>query len=177
MHSGQVCISTSRLIVQRSISEKLISAVVNIMRGFRAGDYSYDPKVKLAALYSENHAKGVVDVIAEAVSIGAKVALGDGRRDGAVVQPHVLLDVRPGMRLWDRETFAPGTTRYDDLDELALIASVASTVLSVAVVDTVDEAVKMANASDYSLGATLWTKDLDLALGVANRVHSGDHGI
>ena len=63
----------------------------------------------MGALFTEKHARGVVDAITDAVNKGAKIVLGDGNRDGAVVQPHVVLDVEPGMTLWDRETFAPGT--------------------------------------------------------------------
>ena len=108
MHTGQVCISTSRLIVQRSVSEQVISAVVETMRKFKAGDPVNDPDAKLTALFSEEHAERVVNTISDAVEGGAKVLLGDVKRDGAVVQPHVLTGVKPGMQLWEKETFGPG---------------------------------------------------------------------
>ena len=108
MHSGQICISTSRLIVQRGVSEKVIHAVVDIMRKFKAGDSHNDPEAKLSALFSEEHAIRVINTLTDAINGGAKLLLGDLRREGPVVQPHVLTEVKPGMTLWDKETFGPG---------------------------------------------------------------------
>ena len=108
MHSGQTCCSTTRLIVQRGVSEQVIPAVIKMMGQFKAGDTLNDPEAKLSPLFSEQHAERVVSAIAGAVKGGAKVLLGDVKRDGTVVQPHVLTNVKPGMDLWDKETFGPG---------------------------------------------------------------------
>ncbi|TDL25407.1 ALDH-like protein [Rickenella mellea] len=129
LHSGQVCVSTERVIVQRNIAAALQSELVAICGRLKAGDHINDPSVNLSCLFSESSAANVLSTIEEAASAGAQVLLGDMKRDGAVIQPHVLSGVKPGMRAWDRESFGP--------------------VIVIAVVDTVDEAVDLANASDY----------------------------
>ena len=111
MHSGQVCKATTRLIVQRGVSEKVIASIVELTKKLKAGDNYNDPTAQLSALFTEDHAESVVEIIEEAVAGGAKVLVGDVNRDHAIVQPHMLMDVTPGMRLWDREVFAPGTIK------------------------------------------------------------------
>ncbi|TCD71815.1 hypothetical protein EIP91_003158 [Steccherinum ochraceum] len=152
MNSGQICMSTERVIVQRKASDTLIPAIVKHMSAVTAGDYRTSPHI-ISALFTEQSAASLVGMITEAESEGATVLVGNKQREGAVVKPHVLLNVKPGMRMWDRETFGP--------------------VMAIAVADTVDEIVELANASDYTLVAGLWTKDLSTALNVAGRVRSG----
>jgi len=151
-HSGQVCMSTERVIVQRSVSKALISAVSALSQGLKAGDPT-DPTVKLPPLFSEASAANVLDMIREAKEAGADLVFGNLQREGSVVQPHLLTGVKPGMTIWDKESFGP--------------------VLGFAVVDTVDEAVELANATSYSLTASLWTTNVHSALEVAPRIRAG----
>ncbi|PSR82610.1 hypothetical protein PHLCEN_2v6043 [Hermanssonia centrifuga] len=106
-HSGQLCMSTERLIVQRAVSEQLIEEVTQLVKGLKAGDPRTDSTAQLSALFTENAAKGVISMMSEAVAEGAQVILGDLQRQGAIVQPHLLTGVTPGMRLWQRESFGP----------------------------------------------------------------------
>ena len=93
-------------------------------------------------------------MLKEAKEAGAEVLLGDMKKAGpALLKPHVLTGVKTETRLWQRETFGP--------------------VLIVAVVDTVDEAVELANATDYSLAAAVWTNDLYNAMDVSRCLRSG----
>ncbi|KAF8056650.1 Aldehyde/histidinol dehydrogenase [Lyophyllum atratum] len=108
-HSGQVCMSSERIIVQRGAAKRLISAVSALCVGLTAGDPATDPQVRLGALFTVGSAENVVEAIREAVDAGAYLKLGNLRREGAVVQPHLLYGVKPGMKLWDRESFGPGT--------------------------------------------------------------------
>jgi acyl-CoA reductase-like NAD-dependent aldehyde dehydrogenase len=103
-NSGQICMSTERVIVLRSVFLKLLSAVTDLAPTIRAG-----PGGKIGALFNETAAEGVVSMISDAEKDGAKIVLGEKTRDGAVVQPHVVTDVKPWMRLWERESFGPGT--------------------------------------------------------------------
>jgi acyl-CoA reductase-like NAD-dependent aldehyde dehydrogenase len=107
LHSGQLCISTERVIAQGEAS-KLISKICALAKAVRAGDPSTNADVQLSALFSENSAQNVLDLIRDAQADGAEVLVGDLSRHGSVVQPHVVTGVKPGMRLWERETFGPG---------------------------------------------------------------------
>lgn len=71
---------------------------------FRSGG----PEEKLGAQFSESSAENIVSMLREARVEGARFLLGDGKRDGAVVQPHIVAGVKPGMKLWERESFGPG---------------------------------------------------------------------
>ncbi|KAI0927689.1 hypothetical protein AcV5_008162 [Taiwanofungus camphoratus] len=149
VHSGQICMSTERVIVQRSVAPALTSALTALFNKLKAGG----PGEALSALFTEASAENVLEMIREVRDAGAKVLSGDLKREGSVVQPHLVADVKPGMRLWDRESFGPVTALME--------------------VDTVDEAVAMANASEYSLVAGLWTQNVNTALDVAARIRSG----
>ncbi|TDL25347.1 aldehyde dehydrogenase [Rickenella mellea] len=153
LHSGQICMSTERVIVQRNAAPALQSALVELCRKLKAGDHIADPSVQLSCLFSEGSAANVVAMVKEAKDAGAEVLLGDLERVGAVVQPHVLSGVKPGMRAWDRESFGP--------------------VIVITVVDTIDDAVEMANASDYSLIASVFTEDRYKGVDVAGRLRAG----
>ncbi|KAI5118594.1 hypothetical protein M0805_004169 [Coniferiporia weirii] len=153
LHSGQICMSTERVIVQRKAAETLVPKLQEHFASLKAGDPSADPAFKLSALFSEGSAENVMNMLKEARDAGAKLLVGDLNRDGALIQPHLIQDVKPGMRAWDRESFGP--------------------VVGIAVVDTIDEAVEMANATDYTLTASVWTKDVNQALDVASRIRSG----
>ena len=107
-NSGQVCMSTERVIVQREASEALISAVSALCKSIKAGDPTVDPSVKLTALFSAQSAENVLGLIQDAKDSGAGVLLGDCKRDDAIIQPHIVTGVKPGMKIWDRETFGPG---------------------------------------------------------------------
>ncbi|KAI0831987.1 aldehyde dehydrogenase [Trametes gibbosa] len=156
LHSGQICMSTERVIVQRGAADMLLEHLTNLFRRIKAGEPHVDG-TNIAAVFSQGSAENAVGMVKDAVKEGAKVLVGDQSRQGAILQPHLLVDVKPGMRIWDRETFAP--------------------VLVVAVVDTIDEAVDMANASDYSLVAGVWTKDVNKAFNVSAKIHAGEYNI
>ncbi|KAF8869639.1 Aldehyde/histidinol dehydrogenase [Gymnopilus junonius] len=152
-HSGQICMASTRVIAQSGVTDKLISQVKEIAGSLRAGDVQNDKGVSLGALFTEASANNAISAVKDALENGAELILGDVSNRKAVVQPHLLKNVKPGTRLWDKETFAP--------------------VLSFAVVDTIDEAVDLANASEYSLSAALWSNDIWSAQDIATRINSG----
>ncbi|RDX48153.1 aldehyde dehydrogenase [Lentinus brumalis] len=152
LNSGQVCMSTERVIVQQGAAPTLVQELTALFKQAKAGDTKTESSAVLDALFTDKSAENVVGMIKEAVSNGATLILGDLSRRGAVVQPHILMNVRPGMRLWERESFGP--------------------VVVVAVVDTIDEAVELANSSEYSMSAGLWTRDVHAALDVSARIRA-----
>ncbi|KAI0821828.1 aldehyde dehydrogenase [Trametes gibbosa] len=153
LHAGQICMSTERVIVQRGAADTLVAHLSALFKQVKAGDPRADPSAMIGALFTERSADNVLGMIKDAVDGGAEVLVGDLAREGAVVQPHIVAGVKPGMRLWERESFGP--------------------VIALVVVDTVDEAVEAANASTYSLVAGLWTKDVHTAFDVAARIRAG----
>ncbi|KAJ7089223.1 Aldehyde/histidinol dehydrogenase [Mycena belliarum] len=154
LNSGQICMSTERVIVQRGAAEALIAQITSLVADLTVGDLKTDPKsAKLGPLFTEGSAENVVAMISEAKAAGAEVLVGDLARQGAVVRPHLVKGVKPGMRLWERESFGP--------------------VIAFAVVDSPEEAVELANASEYSLSASLWTSDMYLAQRIAPLIRAG----
>lgn len=108
LFSGQICMSTERVIVQQGIADEFISRLHLHCGSLKAAAPSSDPGAKLCALFSEASAENVLKMIREAQEDGAQVLVGDVQREGSIVQPHIVTKVTPGMRLWDRESFGPG---------------------------------------------------------------------
>ncbi|KAF7437589.1 hypothetical protein PC9H_004431 [Pleurotus ostreatus] len=154
-HSGQVCMSSERVIVHQDVAEELLGEVKRLCEGIKAGDpsRSSDRQVKLGALFSEASARNIVSMMQEAVDGGARLVLGDLKHESSVVQPHLLADVNVGMRIWREESFGPVTVFMS--------------------VNSIDEAVEMANATTYSLSAALWTTNIHYAMSVAPRIRAG----
>ena len=95
--------------MQRKAAETLIPEITRYIGTVKSGDSRVHPE-RLSALYAEQSAVNLLSMITEAEADGATILVGDKQREGAVVQPHVLLNVKPGMKMWDRETFGPGTS-------------------------------------------------------------------
>ena len=107
-HHDQVCMSTERVIVHESIAENLISSIKEIASALKAGDTSVDSNCQLGPLVSESSARRIIDAVKKSQDSGAQVILGNLTRDKAIVQPHILTGVKPGMSLWEEESFGPG---------------------------------------------------------------------
>ncbi|KAF5351245.1 hypothetical protein D9756_008444 [Leucocoprinus leucothites] len=152
-NSGQVCMSTERVIVHESVAETLISSIKDIVSTLKAGDTSTDASSQLGPLFSERSAERVVDVLKKSREAGAQVILGDLSRDKAVVQPHILTGIKPGMPLWEEESFGP--------------------VMVIATFKTTEEAIELANASTFSLTSSVWSSDIAKARDVASQLRYG----
>ncbi|EMD37147.1 hypothetical protein CERSUDRAFT_115060 [Gelatoporia subvermispora B] len=147
-HSGQVCMSTERVIVARTVAPALKEALTVLFSKIRAGG----PGSDLSAVFREDSAVKITQMINDAKEKGATLLVGDGTRQGAVVQPHLVADVKPDMWIWNRETFGPVTTLVE--------------------FDTVDEAIELANSTDYSLTCALWTQNLNATFDVGSRLRA-----
>ena len=97
--------STERVIVLSAVADRLLNEIQRIVQELRPGD---DSSASLGALFTESSADNVVGMIKDAVKDGATVFLGDISKQSSIVVPHLVKNVKPGMRLWDRETFGPG---------------------------------------------------------------------
>ncbi|KAF9564492.1 ALDH-like protein [Agrocybe pediades] len=152
-HSSQVCMATARVLMQSGIADKLFETIKDLVKNLKAGDLSRDHAANMGALFAESSAENAVAMVKDAVNAGAEVVVGDMSKEGPIIQPHLVKNVKPGMWLWEREVFAP--------------------VLSFATFETVEEALELANASDYSLSAAVYTNDWYLARDVGSRIRSG----
>jgi succinate-semialdehyde dehydrogenase / glutarate-semialdehyde dehydrogenase len=153
-NSGQACIAAKRIIVTEDIYDDFVAGLQQAFSTFTPGDPT-DPSTTLAPLSSERAAQDLHAQIQDAVDKGATVLAGGGRPDheGAFVEPTLLAGVTPEMRAYHEELFGPAAVVYKVADE--------------------DEAVALANSTDYGLGAAVFSSDLDRARAVADRIEAG----
>ncbi|WP_432165211.1 aldehyde dehydrogenase [Streptomyces sp. bgisy031] len=155
-NQGEMCTAPSRLLVHTSVAERVTEAIVRRAGELRVGD-PLDPATEMGALVGEAHLGRVLDHIDTGTSEGARLRTGGARTltdtGGSFLQPTVFDAVNPGMRLAREEIFGP--------------------VLSVLTFDDLDEAVALANATEYGLAAGLWTSDLSTAHRVSRALKAG----
>jgi succinate-semialdehyde dehydrogenase/glutarate-semialdehyde dehydrogenase len=153
-NTGQACTASKRLIVTEDLYEPFLEGLEQAFSAFAPGDPA-DASTTLAPLSSERAAQDLHAQIQDAVDKGATVVAGGGRPDlpGAFVQPTILTDVTPEMRAYREELFGPAAVVYKVKDA--------------------EEAVALANDSDFGLGATVMGSDLDRARAVADRLEAG----
>ena len=99
--------STERVIVHRSVAAKFTANLHAHFEKIRAGDEKSGSKI--SSLSSLAFAEGFEAYLKEAEKDGVKFLMGDLKRDGAVIQPHIVTDLKPHMRIWQRESFGPGS--------------------------------------------------------------------
>ncbi|WP_282121026.1 aldehyde dehydrogenase [Ruegeria atlantica] len=156
LSNGQTCVAGSRLIVEAGLKDRLLSRLIDRARTLQMGD-PMDPDTQVAPLANEPHLRKVTAMIERAKADGA-ICLLDGNaatagRNGFYIGPTVFDDVTPGMQLWREEVFGP--------------------VLAVTSFTTEDEAIALANDSDYGLAAGVWTTDADKGARVAEAIEAG----
>lgn len=155
-NQGEMCTAPSRLLVHSSIAERVTEAVVRRARELRVGD-PLDPETEMGALVGRAHLDRVTDHIRHGVDEGARLRTGGDRvlaeTGGTYLEPTVFDRVDPGSRLAREEIFGP--------------------VLSVLAFDDLDEAVRLANATEYGLAAGLWTSDLSTVHRVSRALKAG----
>jgi acyl-CoA reductase-like NAD-dependent aldehyde dehydrogenase len=141
-HAGQSCISTQRVYVQRAIADDFTAALVEGVQTLVLGD-PMDEATDVSALISVGDRDRVSSWVQEAESSGAKVAYGGGLTTDGVLQPTVLTDVTPDMKVCANEVFGP--------------------VVAIAAYDDLDEGLRLANDSVYGLQAAIFTSDIGKA--------------
>jgi acyl-CoA reductase-like NAD-dependent aldehyde dehydrogenase len=151
LHQGQICMSTRRIIVERSIADEFSSRLAAKTQGLKAGDPK-EPDTIIGPLINERAVETVRSRVEEAVSKGAKLLAG-GDADGPVFHATLLADVPEDSEFAREETFGP--------------------VAAIEVVDGPDEAVERANATTYGLSAGIITGDNDRGFALAQRLESG----
>ncbi|MGQ4601266.1 aldehyde dehydrogenase family protein [Nocardia sp. R6R-6] len=160
LNNGQTCHLSTRILAPRSRYAEVVDAVADLAASMPVGDPA-DPATRVGPLVSARQRERVEDYIALGRTEGGRVATGGRRPDhldrGWFVEPTVFADVDPGSRLAREEIFGP--------------------VLVVLPYDTVDDAVRLANDSEYGLGGTIWTRDHERGMDLARRIHTGSVGV
>jgi len=151
-NAGQVCISAQRVIPLKSIYGDFLNALKAKVSAISTGN-PLSEGVKMGPMVRESDAKRVESWVKEAVAGGARLVTG-GERQGAVYAPTIVADVKPDMRISRSELFGPA--------------------VAVTPVDTIDDAIAMANDSNYGLSAGVFTQNVNWAMKFAREVESGN---
>jgi succinate-semialdehyde dehydrogenase/glutarate-semialdehyde dehydrogenase len=153
-NAGQSCVASKRFIVVREIAEAFTEALKNRFAGLKLGD-PMDPDTDLGPLSTQSAVDNLHQSVTKTINAGATVVIGGDvpELEGAFYNPTILTDVTPEMPTYDLELFGPVATIY--------------------VVDTEDEAVKLANDSSYGLGGTVFTSNIDRGVKVARQIETG----
>jgi phenylacetaldehyde dehydrogenase len=152
---GQCCCAGSRLFVQESIFDKLVGGVADEAKKIKVGP-GLDPKTQMGPMVSESQFSRVCGYLESGLAEGAKAVAGGGKLGGKgyFVEPTVLVDTSPDMKVIQEEIFGP------------VVAAIPFKELN-------DDLVKAANDTIYGLAAGVWTKDLSKAHSLAGKLKAG----
>jgi aldehyde dehydrogenase (NAD+) len=156
-NSGQICSAGTRILVQRSIHDEFVARLVDYTKRIRVGE-PFDPAAQLGPIVSRRQLDRVLDYVSIGQREGAVLAaggqrLGDELSEGFYIAPAVFAGVDNGMRIAREEIFGP--------------------VASVIPFDTVDEALRLANDTEYGLGGAVWTTDVATTMKAMHGIKAG----
>src|SRR5580704_3164232 len=151
---GQCCVAGSRLFVQAGKYDEVVDGVAEIAKSIKLGS-GLDPTTQMGPLVSEEQFERVSGFLESGRTDGATALAGGGRHGdrGYFIEPTVLTNTRPDMKVVREEIFGPVVVAapFDDLDEIAAVA----------------------NDSEYGLGAGIWTRDISKAHALAKKLRAG----
>ena len=150
-HQGQICMASTRILVEQPVADTLAIQLVEKVKTLRMGD-PRDARTDIGPITSPTQLAKVRAHLEDAVARGARVLIGGGGH-GQYIEPTILTGVTPEMRCYHEETFGP---------VVALVA-----------VKDVDEAVRLANDTTYGLSAAVITGDPERGMALADRLQTG----
>jgi benzaldehyde dehydrogenase (NAD) len=150
-HQGQICLTGGRHLVHERVADPYVEALVRKAKALVVGD-PFAENVQVGPIINERQAANVERIVAETIAKGAKILTG-GSRKGLFFEPTVITGVTPGMAVFDEERFGP----------IAVITTFRND----------EEAIALANATDYGLVAAVVSADLFRAQRIADGLHSG----
>ena len=153
-NAGECCNAGSRLLLHSSIADEFLDGLAERAKTVEVGD-PLDPETRVGAIISADHLGKIERHITAAEQSGAKVRAGGARLEssGFFMSPTIVENVTGSMEIASAEVFGPVVVAltFDDLEE----------------------AVGLANATDYGLSASVWSRDIDIAVGVGRGVRAG----
>ncbi len=150
-NTGQSCIAAKRFLVHETVYDKFIGNVQRDIENLVVGD-ALNEKTQIGPLAKEEFASDIDKLVQSSIKDGAKCKVGAEKKD-CFYMPTLLIDVTEDMSVFKEETFGP--------------------VLCVTKVKNVEDAIRLANESDYGLGGSLWTSNIDLAKQLVKRIDTG----
>lgn len=151
-NQGQICMSTDRIIVHSKVADAFVDKLSAKARSMKAGKPG-DEGAALGAMVSPEAAARVKALVEDAIAKGGRVTTGAVQVDGAIMQPVLVDGVRTDMNLYKEESFGP--------------------VVTILRVENDEEAIHLANDSEYGLSASVFSRDIGRAMEVAKRIQSG----
>jgi aldehyde dehydrogenase (NAD+) len=160
MNNGQACVAQTRILAPKSRYKEVVDAFAAAFGALKVGD-PMDPTTAIGPLVADRQRERVLGYMDAGKKEGARVVVGGGRPKGFdkgyFVEPTLFADVRNDMKIAREEIFGP--------------------VISILPYEGDDEAVRIANDSDYGLSGSVWSGDTERGLGVARRVRTGNYGV
>ena len=150
-NAGQICMSTERVIIERSVADEFAAKLAKRVAALPVGNPN-EGEFVIASVVGPATVERVRRLVSEAEKQGAKVLVGGGAT-GTIMQGIVVDHVTPAMALFREESFGPQ--------------------VSITRVDSVDEAVRLANDTEYGLSAAVFTRDIARGFAIAKRIESG----
>jgi acyl-CoA reductase-like NAD-dependent aldehyde dehydrogenase len=159
MNNGQACVAQTRILVSERKHDDVVDALAGMMSALNVGDPA-DESTDIGPLVAQRQQRRVQEYIKSGRSEGARVVLGGEKSPserGWYVQPTLFADATNDMRIAREEIFGPVLTVLRYRDE--------------------DDAIRIANETDYGLAGSVWTADIEHGLDVAAAVRTGTYGI
>ena len=150
-NTGQSCIAAKRFLVHEAVYDEFIGNVQRDIENLVVGD-ALNVKTQIGPLAKEEFASDIDRLVQSSIKDGAKCKVG-AEKKGCYYMPTLLIDVTEDMSVFKEETFGP--------------------VLCVTKVKNIEDAIRLANESDYGLGGSLWTSNIDLAKQLVKRIDTG----
>ncbi|MGM0933000.1 MAG: NAD-dependent succinate-semialdehyde dehydrogenase [Bacteroidota bacterium] len=150
-NTGQSCIAGKRLLLHKNIAEDFLEEFTKQVRELKSGD-PMNEETFIGVLAREDLAKDIEEQVQKSLDMGAEIILG-GNRDSAYYEPSILINVKPGMPVFEEETFGPviGVTTFKDEKE----------------------AIELVNHSKFGLGVSIFIEDLDFARKIIPQFEDG----
>lgn len=154
VNNGQSCVASKRFIVVEEVADEFLSKFKEKMSALKLGD-PMNLETQLGPLSSEDALITILKQVEKAVSQGAKIEVGGKKADlqGNFMQATIISNITPEMDLYKEELFGPVASFYKVKNE--------------------EEAIKVANATDFGLGGSVFSKNIERAKNVANQIDSG----
>lgn len=152
LHQGQICMASNRVLVHSRVAEAFTARLVERAKKLQVGNPATRADVALGPLISKNQLERAHAIVQDSVSKGARLETG-GTFEGLFYSPTVLRDVLPGMRAFEEELFAP--------------------IVSLTTFSSDQEAIELANRTEYGLAAAVISPSVGRALEIGNQLRTG----